>query len=250
MLGTGGFLRVWTALDARRRPSRNSRQPSTFRTVISGWESGRPRGRMQANLRRFRESSEKDPNRDDGPYRCFWSVCYGKARRLFLAPSLPRSVGFLPVFSPPEPSLAQHRVGALPLPLHPAEFVALGDQHGPDLLEDPALDPPLEPVVDGAPGAVSLGQPLPLAAAPHPEEDGVEQLPPVGDMAAGNLPGPELLEDRLDPPPQLVGEPLDRAQRLAADSSAAHDSAPDASYEGSVIRHNLFYAKTVPPILG
>src|SRR4051794_8702088 len=79
MLGTGGFLRVSTALAARWRPSRNSRRPSTFRTVISGWESVQPRGRLQANLRRFRESSENDRNRDDCPYRCFWSVCYGKA---------------------------------------------------------------------------------------------------------------------------------------------------------------------------
>src|SRR3954464_161804 len=56
--------------------------------------------------------------------------------RLFFVPFLPRSVGFLPVFFPPEPGLAQHRVGRLPLPLHPAEFIALGHEHGPDLLED------------------------------------------------------------------------------------------------------------------
>src|SRR3954467_5988212 len=121
--------------------------------------------------------------------------------RLFLVPSLPRSVGFLPVFFPPEPGLAQHRVGTLPLPLHPAEFVALGDQHGPDLLHDAAFDPALEPVVDRALGAEPFGQLVPLAAAPHPEEDRVEHLPPVGDPPPGGLPGPELLEDRLDPLP-------------------------------------------------
>src|SRR5512132_950706 len=43
--------------------------------------------------------------------------------RLFLVPLLPRSVGFLPTFFPPEPGLAQHRVGRLPLPLDPAELV-------------------------------------------------------------------------------------------------------------------------------
>src|SRR3954447_9618274 len=99
--------------------------------------------------------------------------------RLFLVPFLPRSVGFLPVFSPPGPGLAQHRVGRLPLPLHPAEFVALGDQDRPDLLEGAPLDPPLEPTVDGALGAVPLGQLAPLAAAPQPEEDPVEGPPPV-----------------------------------------------------------------------
>src|SRR4051812_6374372 len=61
--------------------------------------------------------------------------------RLFLVPRLPRSVGFLPVFFPPGPGLAQHRVGRLPLPLHPAQFVAFGHQHRPDLLEDAPLDP-------------------------------------------------------------------------------------------------------------
>src|SRR3954447_12306722 len=50
---------------------------------------------------------------------------------LFLVPLLPRSVGFLPVFFPPTPGLAQHRVGRLPPPLHAAEFVALGDHHRP-----------------------------------------------------------------------------------------------------------------------
>src|SRR5512135_1260925 len=50
-------------------------------------------------------------------------------RTLFLVPFLPRSVGFLPAFFPPEPGLAQHRVGRLPFPLDPAELVAFGDEH-------------------------------------------------------------------------------------------------------------------------
>src|SRR5579871_6031438 len=61
--------------------------------------------------------------------------------RLFLVPALPRSVGFLPVFFPPEPGLARHRVGRLPLPPDPAQLVAFLDQHRPDLLEDAALGP-------------------------------------------------------------------------------------------------------------
>src|SRR4051795_3989066 len=87
--------------------------------------------------------------------------------RLFLVPFLPRSVGFLPVFSPPEPGLAQHRVGRLPLPLHAADLVAFLDQYGPDLLEDAALDPALEPVVDRALGAELAWQLFPLAARTH-----------------------------------------------------------------------------------
>src|SRR3954447_9935661 len=142
--------------------------------------------------------------------------------RLFLVPFFPRSVGFLPVFFPPEPGLAQHRVGTLLLPLHPAEFVALGDQHRPDLLEDVPLDPALEPVVDRALGAEPLGQLVPLAAAPHPEEDRVEHHPPVGDLPPGGLPGPELREDRLDPPPEFVRDLPDRTEWLASLLSAGH----------------------------
>ena len=107
-------------------------------------------------------------------------------------------MGFLPVFFPPEPGLAQHRVGRLPLPLDPAQFVALLDQHRPDLLEDAPLDPTLEPVVDRALGAEAFGQLVPLAAAPEPKDDRIEHLSPVGDPASRRFLGPELLEDRLD----------------------------------------------------
>src|SRR5512135_3325583 len=72
--------------------------------------------------------------------------------KCFLVPFLPRSVGFLPTFFPPEPGLAQHAVGCLPLPLDFAQFVALGSQQGPDLLEHAAGGTPLKPVVDGALG--------------------------------------------------------------------------------------------------
>src|SRR3954464_14349369 len=99
--------------------------------------------------------------------------------RLFFVPFLPRSVGFLPVFFPPEPGLAQHRVGRLPLPLDPAEFVTLGDQDRPDLLEDTPCDPALEPVVNCTLGAEAFGDLVPLAAAAHPEDDPVEHLPPI-----------------------------------------------------------------------
>ena len=132
----------------------------------------------------------------------------------------------MPVFFPPEPGLAQHRVGALPLPLHPTEFVTLGDQHRPDLLEDAPGGPPLEPVVDRALGTEPLGELVPLASAPHPEEDRVEHLPPEGMASARGLLGPEFLEDRFDLRPQLVGDLPDRTERLESRFSAAHSSTP------------------------
>src|SRR5512135_2657135 len=136
--------------------------------------------------------------------------------RLFLVPFFPRSVGFLPVFFPPEAGLAQHRVGRLPLPLHAAEFVTLGDQHRPDPGEDTPLNPPLEPLVDGTLGAEPLGQLAPLAAAAHPEDDPIEHLPPVGDLAPGGFLGPELPQDRLDLLPELVRDLPDCSQRRAS----------------------------------
>src|SRR5208337_127278 len=113
--------------------------------------------------------------------------------RLFLVPFFPRSVGFLPVFFPPEAGLAQHRVGRLPLPLHPAEFVP-------------------------------LGQLVPLAAAAHPEDDRIQHFPPIGDLPPSRFLGPEVQEDRLDPPPQLVGDFPDRTQRFASRLPADHGS--------------------------
>ena len=78
--------------------------------------------------------------------------------------------------------------------------------------------------MDGALGPESLGQLVPLAAAPHPEDDRVDHHPPVGNPAAGRLPGPEVQEDRLDPPPQVVGDFPDRRQRLASGLGAGHGS--------------------------
>src|SRR6185312_16660224 len=88
----------------------------------------------------------------------------------FLVPILPRSVGFLPVFFPPEPGLAQRRVAALPVPIDPAQLIAPFDEGGPDPFHDTPFAPALEPDMDGALGAELAGQLLPLAAGAHPED--------------------------------------------------------------------------------
>src|SRR6516165_10521622 len=69
--------------------------------------------------------------------------------RLALVPGLPRSVGFLPTFFPPEPGLAQAAVGALPLPVDRAQLCALGGPGGPDPPHHAVAAPALEPAVDG-----------------------------------------------------------------------------------------------------
>src|SRR5512135_850576 len=111
-----------------------------------------------------------------------------------------------------EAGLGHRRVSRLPLPLDAPQLVARGDQQGQDPGHHAALVPALEPVVDGALGPEAARQLVPLAAGPHAKDDPVEGGPPVGRAAAGGLPGPELAEDRADPPPQLLRDLPDRPQ--------------------------------------
>src|SRR5215469_2783671 len=73
--------------------------------------------------------------------------------RLRLAPSLPRSVGFLPVFFPPEGRLGHAPVHRQPPPVQPLQRVVLLQAVLPKLLEDAGLDPLLEAAVGGTLGA-------------------------------------------------------------------------------------------------
>jgi hypothetical protein len=93
--------------------------------------------------------------------------------RLRLAPFLARSVGFLPVFFPPERRLGHAPVHRQPGPVQ-ALPVVVGQEAGlPERLEDALLHPELEAVMGGGPGAEAGGvQGLPLAAGAQDIEDG------------------------------------------------------------------------------
>src|SRR5262245_33316339 len=94
--------------------------------------------------------------------------------RLRLAPRLPRSVGFRPVFFPPEGCLGHAPVHRQEGPVDPLELVVLQQPGLPQLQEHPRGDPFLEAVVRRGPGADTRGvQGLPLAPGPQAEEDGV-----------------------------------------------------------------------------
>src|SRR4051812_11793497 len=94
--------------------------------------------------------------------------------RLRLTPSLPRSVGFLPVFFPPEGCLGHAPVHRQPGPVDPLQLVVQKEPGLPEPQEHAGGHPLLEPVVCGGPRANAGGvQGLPLAAGPQPEEDGV-----------------------------------------------------------------------------
>src|SRR5208283_4813386 len=54
--------------------------------------------------------------------------------------------------------------------------------------------------------------------------DRIQHFPPIGDLPPSRFLGPEFQEDRLDPPPQLVGDFPDRTQRFASRLPADHGS--------------------------
>src|SRR5262245_39988025 len=84
--------------------------------------------------------------------------------RLRLTPRLPRSVGFLPVFFPPEGGLGHAPVHAQPGPVDPPQLVVLQQPGLPEPQEHASGDPLLEPVVGRGPRADAGGvQRLPLA---------------------------------------------------------------------------------------
>jgi len=126
-----------------------------------------------------------------------------------LTPFLARSVGFLPVFFPPERRLGHAAVHAQPGPVDPLALV-VGQQAGlPHLLKHAGPDPFLEAVVGGGAGAKAGGvEGLPLAAGAEDEEDGLH-----ADAVGGARPAaPEAMgvlvfgEQQGDAVPQVVGD--------------------------------------------
>ena len=94
--------------------------------------------------------------------------------RLRLTPFLPRSVGFLPVFFPPEGRLGHAAVHAQPGPVDAFPVVVGQQARLPHLLEDTRRDPLLEAIVGGGTWAKAGGvEGLPRAAGAEDEEDGL-----------------------------------------------------------------------------
>src|SRR6516162_4852630 len=130
-------------------------------------------------------------------------------RMLRLTPSLPRSVGLLPAFFPPERGLAHRPVHAQPGPVDAHEEVVLQQARLPELQEDAGLYPLLEAVVGGRAGAERGGvQGLPLAAGAQHVEDGVQTIPvrAPGPAAAEAVGVGSFGDQRPQLLPQLVWE--------------------------------------------
>src|SRR5205807_6985359 len=95
--------------------------------------------------------------------------------RLRLTPFLARSVGFLPVFFPPERRLGHAPVHAQPGPVDPLPVVVGHQAFLPHLLEDARRDPLLEAIMGGGTRTKAGGvQRRPLTAAAQHEEDGLQ----------------------------------------------------------------------------
>src|SRR5438270_9385519 len=85
--------------------------------------------------------------------------------RLRLAPSLPRSVGFLPTFFPPERGFRHRPVHRQPVPIDPLQRVVFLQADSPQPEEDTGLGPFLEAAVGRTLRADAGGaQGAPLAA--------------------------------------------------------------------------------------
>jgi hypothetical protein len=131
---------------------------------------------------------------------------------------LPRSVGFLPVFFPPEGSLGHAPVEALPVPVDADPVVVLAEGDLPQLAKHTPLLPPLEVSVEAAARAELGRRGLPLATGPQDVEDAVEDLAVRQARAAAPGGPPDLGEQRLDPLPQRVRDAKCRGDGVSGGS--------------------------------
>ena len=94
-----------------------------------------------------------------------------------MTPFLARSVGFGPVFFPPEGRLRLASVHAEPRPVDPVEVIVLQQAGLPKLEEHPRFHPFLEAIVGGG-ARTDAGriESLPLAACAQDEEDRVHAI--------------------------------------------------------------------------
>ena len=135
-----------------------------------------------------------------------------------MTPCFARSVGFLPVFFPPEGCFGHAPVHAHPRPVESLPVV-VGEQTAfPHFQKDAGLYPLLETVVGGGTGAKAGGiQSFPLAAGAEDEKDGLHANP----VGRSRLPAAEAVgigmfgDQNSNAFPQVIGDgPLIDSMRL------------------------------------
>jgi hypothetical protein len=126
-----------------------------------------------------------------------------------LTPCLARSVGFFPVFFPPEGCLGHAPVHAQPFPVDALQVVVVQQAELPHLEEDALPDPQLEAVVGGGTGAEFGGvQCLPLAAGAQDVEDGIQTdaIRSRGPAAAETMGVDSLGDADVQLLPEIIGD--------------------------------------------
>src|SRR5262245_16080718 len=94
-----------------------------------------------------------------------------------LAPIFPRSVGFLPTFSPPKGGFGHGAIYREPFPVNPFQGLVSHLAALPQPQEDTGLRPLLEAAMGGTTRAgAHLVQRIPLAASAEHEENGIHRL--------------------------------------------------------------------------
>ena len=129
-----------------------------------------------------------------------------------------------PSFSPPKAGLAQRSRRPAATPTAPRRVRHTRRPRPPRFARRSLLQPSAVTSRGQCSWSIPLGQLVPLAAAAQPEDDRIQHFPPIGDLPPSRFLGPEFQEDRLDPPPQLVGDFPDRTQRFASRLPADHGS--------------------------
>src|SRR5687768_7524123 len=123
-----------------------------------------------------------------------------------LVPILARSVGFLPVFFPPERGLRHAPVDALPVPVDAQLVVVLGEGGLPEFAKHALLLPALEVAVEAAAASELRWSGLPLATGPQDVEDPIEYLTPGQGRASSLAGSPDSRQERFETFPEHVGD--------------------------------------------
>jgi hypothetical protein len=119
--------------------------------------------------------------------------------------------------------LAQTAIGTLPLPVYASEFLAVGEQNGPENIENALLFPSLKGAMHAAVIAERFGQLIPLAAGSHPEEDAVEGFAGIDAGASGGAWRIVNVQHRLDNVPEGIRNDPDGWQSLGFFRWLRHD---------------------------
>ena len=126
-----------------------------------------------------------------------------------MTPRLPRSVGFRPVFFPPERCLRHRSIHAQPIPVDPFQFIKLFNAGVPEFLKDASLNPFLKSVMSSGFGTqVGVLEGFPLAAGAKNVENGIgaASVRDAGSASAEAMGVEADRDERLKDGPQSIGD--------------------------------------------